>query len=56
MVYLPKGSGVRFIFIISIMNPFIDDLHRPVVTQNQLIFQALLPEVTQEQMLYSVEA
>lgn len=29
MVYLPKGSGVRFIFIISIMNPFIDDLHRP---------------------------
>lgn len=56
MVYLPKGSGVRFIFIISIMNPFIDDLHRPAVTQNQLIFQASLPEVTQKQTLYSAEA
>lgn len=35
------------------MNPFIDDLHRPVVTQNRLTFQALLPEVTQEQVLYN---
>ena len=53
MVYLPKGSGVRFIFIISIMNPFIDDLHKPVVTQNQLRFQASLPDVTQQKVLYN---
>ena len=53
MAYLPKGLGVGFIFIIFIMNPFIDDLHRAVVTQNRLTFQALLPEVTQEQVLYN---
>ena len=52
MVYLPKGLGVRFIFIIFIMNLFIDDLHRPVMTQNQLRFQALLPEIIQEQVFY----
>lgn len=52
MVYLPKGLGVRFIFIIFIMNLFIDDLHRPVMTQNQLRFQALLPEIMQEQVFY----
>lgn len=52
MVYLPKGLGVGFIFIIFIMNVFIDDLHRPVMTQNQLRFQALLPEIMQEQVFY----
>ena len=55
MVYLPKGLGVRFIFIIFIMNLFLDDLHGPVVTPNQLRFQALLPEIIQEKVFYYEE-
>lgn len=42
----------RVYFIIFIMNLFIDDLHRPVMTCIQLRFQALLPEIMQEQVFY----